>query len=115
MNKINEQIRFLDVDGTPLVNGTFEILDTQKTCQITADGLDQPISITVENGTRISVQFDMGQESWNLYFTIIENGHFYANIPMAKNCWIKIMIDDENTVCKKVVCLIYRKGMSRNL
>ena len=110
MNKVNEQIRFLEVEGTPLANGTFEIFDTQKTCQIAADGLEQPVRITVENSTSASVQFDIGQESWNLYFTITENGHFYANIPIAKNCWIKIIIDDENSVCKKVVCAIYDKG-----
>lgn len=109
MNKINEQIRFLEVDGTPLVNGTFEILDTQKTCQITAAGLELPVRITVENSIRTTVQFDMGQDCCDLYFTVTENGHFYANIPMSKNYWIKIIIDDENSVCKKVVCTIYDK------
>ena len=75
------------------------------------------VSVRVVNDKMTGIRLEKQSDSINLLLVIPENGHLWGDIMIlpinetngTKELWVKFILDDENSVCKKFTYAIYEK------
>lgn len=120
-NKMEKlKIKLVVESGTTLKDNTIQIIGADKSIIIfgeneSSNGIQ--VSVRVVNDKMTGIRLEKQSDSINLLLVIPENGHLWGDIMIlpinetngTKELWVKFILDDENSVCKKFTYAIYEK------
>lgn len=120
-NKMEKlKIKLVVESGTTLKDNTIQIIGADKSIIIfgeneSSNGIQ--VSVRVVNDKMTGIRLEKQSDSINLLLVIPENGHLGGDIMIlpinekngTKELWVKFILDDENSVCKKFTYAIYEK------